>query len=70
MLGRLNRPGPVTMKNWLPPLFGAPVLAMATEPAGYWAGWRLGRQLVGDGVAGSARAAPGRVTGLDQLTWG
>ena len=36
MLGRLSPSGPATMKNWLPPELGAPVLAMATDPSGYW----------------------------------
>ena len=27
---------PATMNHWLPPLFGWPVLAMATDPSGYW----------------------------------
>ena len=36
MLGRDSPCGPATMKNWLPPELGWPVLAMATEPSGYW----------------------------------
>ncbi len=27
---------PATMNHWLPPLCGWPVLAMATDPSGYW----------------------------------
>ena len=36
MLGRDSPWGPATMKNWLPPELGGPVLAMATDPSGYW----------------------------------
>ena len=66
MLGRDSPSGPATMKNWLPPELGAPVLAMATDPSGYWVERvrRLGRVLVLDGVAGAALPVPGRVTGL------
>ena len=35
VLGRDSPCGPATMKNWLPPELGWPVLAIAREPSGY-----------------------------------
>ena len=56
-MGRLSPWGPATMKNWLPPVLGCPVLAMATEPERVLLGGvgRLGRELVGNGVARARR---------------